>query len=1103
MSEKDFMKSLKNFHGPEKFEELKKVKLFNKKVDLYNFYELAKRKGGSTDAVIITQWRDICIELGLIDKGEDITFEEAYKASQFFCYCFINFTYPSSGRGGKKRCPRKTRTKIAPNYYRLHHGSKALSSFHYRLLSEASGKFLAKYGLMDYEPRGTERYELSEESNEYDNLIWIARKVMNAPKCKFFNNKCSEDCTMFDNQWILPPYDASVPLTYKVQSKVACAAKLAAENTELDNEYSDESMSRSSDSEYDLVMRECVLSDTELAEEYRDNTHTRANRASGEVEPGEYGNGIKETRTQNEHTKSNRSRSAKASADRSKYGEKNGVRNQAGTKTTIATKRRSRSNKDLVRNIIHEVGKYLMSGYEIETCLTIILKSLTVVKLPKIPGLCRHMAHINMQFNKELIKSTDFEVQKEILFVLDLLCNILSLVIRDSFVEFVKHGCNNTYNQLMLCMESLQVTSCVLFLKINEAFQNNKFKHNDFTLDPNTQNMGREDGVEQGKKAVNGKGMAKNNKSRESKVTNGDFHGEVNTRESQLYENEFGSPKHTVDLREKNGSDIYNIDCRHRIHEYIRNNRNTSDNTSVNGNMKNSIYRSKHGLDGVYEYEEDDDEVEVEDKSESINHMEILSNIFMLIKFLSVISTELWQYDMICGLIDPFLKTAFKEIEDKKTPEYWLWDDFQEALCTLFTSCYYLSEKIKGKMKMSTVINLYMISASLLAERSVSKILFRKIVQMILSFHANFDFQMYKSMNRAIKGICEILVQMVTSSIGKKVERSTECKSARKESVKWYTQKSVDHIDPSTNRRADKTAYMDKLFLNADNPVANPWSAVPKDYPAVKKEPSEHSESSISDFESIIDYVKLGVEADKVGHRRSGSRKSRGSKGGSLRTQRASEVEAERERMKDAEKEDCADRTLEDLFGRESVPQTTKPSLEESVSFLQDYYRSVLGIGARGCDAGHAARVGAAPQTDEDAESATRLDSSRSTRKSGCSTSDERDDNDCSERRFRRDPGDGQRVKQEAPLIDDEVYEALSKFENTREIVCLCIAKMSEYSVGLEVVKRNYNGILECAYNDRSARSLWPVIHRIQSDQSLEARARVSDYELVSIKEVK
>ncbi|UKK00113.2 membrance occupation and recognition nexus protein 1 [Theileria orientalis] len=1107
MSEEDFLRCLKNFHGPEKFEELKNVKLFNKKVDLYNFYELAKRKGGSTDAVIITQWRDICIELGLIGREDEISFEEAYKASQFFCYCFIDFTYPSSGRGCKKRCYRKPRTKIAPNYYRLHHGNKGTNSFPYRLMSGASRKYLAKCGLMDDEPRGPGKFDGLDERHQYDNLIWIARNVMNAPKYKFFNDKCGEDCTTFDDQWVLPSYDSSVPLTYKVQSKVACAAKLAAENSELGNQSSDESMSRSSDSEYDLVLRECGLSDTDLADEHGSNPPSGTDLGNGGIKPGKFRDGVKCTRTPNEPTRRRSSRTRNASTEGGTYGRANGVSNSGGTKTPIVNTSSSRSKKDLVRNIIHEVAKYLMSGYEIETCLTIILKSLTVVKLPKIPGLCKHMTYINIQFSKELIKAIDFEVQKEILIILDLLCNILSLVIRDSFVEFLKHRYNNTYQQSMLCIESLQVTSCVLFLKINEAFQNNKFKHNDFTLGQNT-HKGPQDAVETTKKALNKTPKPKNKnkcnimkstESIESKVTNPDFH-------SQLHNNVFGSPKHTVDSNETNEADLYIMERRRKIHEYIKNNNNTRNNTNVNGNMTNTNYKNKHGSNDVYEDDwddDDDDDDVVEEKNDSINHLEILSNIFLLIKYLSVISTELWQYDMITSFIDPFLKTVFKEIVDNKAPEYWLWDDFQEALCTLFSSCYFLSQKLEGKMNMDTVMNLYIISATLLGEQRISKILFRKIVQMILSFHIHFDFQMYKTMNWAIKSICEILVQTVISSITNNMDKNSEDKLVRRENVSWYTPESVDHIDSNRNRRSDKVQYMDKLFLNTNNPVANPWSSVPKDYPVLKKEPSEYSESSNSDFESIIDYVNLGNDTEKEGDKGSKSKKSHVGKGGDLKASNKSKKEDGPVKRGDRDKEASLSKKLQDLFGRGPFAQGNHPTLEESVSFLQDYYRSVLGIGSKRGYSAVPLRMSTRLQTQSDSESATVVDSSRSTQKAGSSTGDRHNGNDVNENRFRRDVSNGQQLKEEPIMIDDKVYDALKEFENTREIVCLCIAKMSEYSFCLDIIKSNYNKILECAYNDHSARFFWPVIHKIQSDQSLETRDRVNDYELMCINEVK
>ncbi|UKJ87704.2 membrance occupation and recognition nexus protein 1 [Theileria orientalis] len=1107
MSEEDFLRCLKNFHGTEKFEELKNVTLFNKKVNLYNFYELAKRKGGSTDAVIITQWRDICIELGLLGRGEDISFEEAYKASQFFCYCFMNFTYPSSGKGCKKRCPRMPRTKIAPNYFRLHNGSKATNSFHYRLLSGSSGKFLAKCRLMDDRPKGAGKYDELDDSHQYENLIWIARNVMKTPKYKFFNDKCPEDCTTFDNQWILPSYDASVPLTYKVQSKVACAAKLAAENSKIAKQSSDESMSRSSDSEYDLVLRECGLSETELAYEYSGKPPSGTDWGNCGAKPGEFRDGFKCPGAPKETTRSYSASRRNSSIGGGTYGRANGVSNSGRTKTPVANTSGIRSKKDLVRNIIHEVAKYLMSGYEIETCLTIILKSLTVVKLPNIPGLCKHMTYINIQFSKELIKTKDFKVQKEILTILDLLCNILSLIIRDSFVEFLKHSYDNTYQQSTLCMESLQVTSCVLFLKINEEFQNNKFKHNDFTLDPNTQ-KGPQDAVKASKKALSKKAKPKNKnkcnllrskQSSESKVTNPDFHSTVNTLHSQLYDNVFGSPKHTVDSNEPNEEDPYITECKRIIREYIKNINKTKNKENVNGNVNNNDYKNKHASNDVYKDDWDSDVFE--EKDDSINHLEILSNMFLLIKYLSVISTELWQYDMICGFIDPFMSTAFKEIVDNKAPGYWLWNDFQEALCRLFSSCYFLSQKLEGKMKMGTVMNVYMISAALIGEKSISKILFRKIVQMILSFHIHFDFQMYKSMNGAIKGICEILVQTVTRSITSNMDGDSEDKLVQKDNVSWYTPGSLEHIDSYTNR-SDKTQGMDCLFVNTNNPVANPWSSVPRDYAVLKKEPAEYSESSSSDFESIIDYVKLGNESENDGDKKSRSKKSRAGKKGNSKASKESKKDPDQVKRWDPGKEARLNKNYQVLFGPGSFPQASHPTLEESVSFLQDYYRSILGIRAKKGYSGLPVRMDTMLQRDLDSESATRLDSSRSTEKAGSITGDRHNLNDFNEHRFRPNIGNGRHLKRGPAMIDDDIYDTLKEFENTREIACLCIAKMSEYDFCLDIIKCNYNKILECAYNDPSARFLWSVIHKIQSDQSFETHDRVNDYELMCINEL-
>ncbi|AFZ80464.1 hypothetical protein BEWA_033170 [Theileria equi strain WA] len=369
MTESNFLKCLQEFHGADKWSDLSSRTVLGQNINLFRFYESAKRRGGVTATVIMTCWREICVEIGVINSDDSVSLEEARKASQYFLECFNNFNYQESLDSES-----------------TNDSSKALEQ---KVPEEGPPNVIS-----DKQEQSKSRKNAQVPDEE--NLIWMAKQHIKtiAPKVRvFFKNggiglRGGDVPFNADTQWILPSYDKSLPLPYNTQYKVAYAAKMAADLPNF--------LSRLT---------------TDDAVPAKDNS-------------------------------------------------------SAAESMSIET---------VCKGIISEVMKLLITRQDVDVCLDVIFKAITLSNVSRVPGLHKQILSITMEISKELSDSNDYFRQREIVSMLNLSCGIVDALVFNSFnspsnPEVLPDNLENSSQETLYFLESLRAASCALFKRVHRLF---------------------------------------------------------------------------------------------------------------------------------------------------------------------------------------------------------------------------------------------------------------------------------------------------------------------------------------------------------------------------------------------------------------------------------------------------------------------------------------------------------------------------------------------------------------------------------------------------------------------------------------------------------
>ncbi|EAN33401.1 ARID/BRIGHT DNA binding domain protein [Theileria parva strain Muguga] len=255
MDEEEFYENLKNFHGPEKYLELSQTNLFGAKLDLFRFYKCIRRFGNLTESMIITHWREICSEIGVLNPSDSVPPDEAQKASRYFCDLFFNFNYPNYSATHVTKYDEATNSSSSSEYINTISNSDDENGISYKNVVWMANHFLNQQKSSIHHTTGTPNTHSTDtnttahttpntkntDTNSTPNTHNTVNTFHNTTNTLDSNNSVnSVDInpvnSVSDEQWKLSIYENNAPLTYESQTKVGNEYSIVEESNDSESE---------------------------------------------------------------------------------------------------------------------------------------------------------------------------------------------------------------------------------------------------------------------------------------------------------------------------------------------------------------------------------------------------------------------------------------------------------------------------------------------------------------------------------------------------------------------------------------------------------------------------------------------------------------------------------------------------------------------------------------------------------------------------------------------------------------------------------------------------------------------------------------------------
>uniref|UniRef100_A0A3B0MLD7 ARID domain-containing protein n=1 Tax=Theileria annulata TaxID=5874 RepID=A0A3B0MLD7_THEAN len=399
-----------------------------------------------------------------------------------------------------------------------------------------------------------------------------------------------------------------------------------------------------------------------------------------------------------------------------------------------------------------------------------------------------------------------------------------------------------------------------------------------------------------------------------------------------------------------------------------------------------------------------------------------LNNILLLIKYLIVISTSQWQFDLLHLFINQVLSSLISATNTKDpvdsegantrdnrdgigATEDLVNECVLESLEVFFKGCNEMCKKLKSQFSFKTVLDLYTLAVRILKCEGVGNSLKREIFELLLTFHTYFHFS-NRHMHDNMRFILKLFIHTLINSTHNTIPITKGSDTTVLNQLNTVNTNTLDN-----NAVDDNT--VDEVNNNVENDVIDS---------------SIYNKEEIDKFDPNFKRRKITSEVNHTNTTPTTKDTTNTSKHLINSVEMENHTNVNNATMSNEEVEDVDDdlddeETLDTVYCNESVGKEEQLTLEDSISFLQFYYKTVFGIFAN--------------------------QSTTSTTQHTNNTKD----------------------------ID---LDGNNGSEMMNEIICKCIEKLLEYPFCAEILEKNYDKLLECAFKERS-RSLWSLIHNLMS----------------------